>query len=157
MSMAGGSIAFFSLASAFIVLGNILLFESTPGHKDLSKSISGAKFERVAQKAEFLLYIGELGLTPELEAGHPADLLGVVQFGLGYIRRRAEMRHCIDHSLACFKGLREILCLEGGVRDHGQGFHAWNSFASKTEFVDELQDNFVVLVRVIVTRKNARD
>ena len=67
------------------------------------------------------------------------------------------MRYRIDHCLARFKGLHEILCLEGSVRDHGQGFHAWNSFASKTEFVDEFQDNFFVLVGLIIARKDARD
>ena len=67
------------------------------------------------------------------------------------------MRHCLNHGLARFKGLGEILCLKSSIRDHGQGFHAWNSFASKTEFVDEFQDNFLVLVGVIVARKDARD
>jgi len=71
----------FSLASAFNAL-NIHLFESTPGHKDLGKSVGGTEFKRVAQKAEFFLYIGELGLAPELEAGHPADFLGIVQICL---------------------------------------------------------------------------
>lgn len=67
------------------------------------------------------------------------------------------MRYCIDHGLARFKGLGEILRLEGSVRDHCQGFHAGNSFASETEFVDELQYNFFVLVGVLIARKNARD
>jgi len=44
-----------SLAPAFDALGNVLLLESTPGRKDLWKSICRAEFECVAQKAEFLL------------------------------------------------------------------------------------------------------
>ena len=67
------------------------------------------------------------------------------------------MRYRVDHGLACFKGLREIFCLEGSVCNHGQSLHARNRVASKPEFVDEIQYNFFVFVCIIVARKDARD
>jgi hypothetical protein len=76
-----------TLSSAFSALGKVLLFESTPGRENLGEPIRRAEFERVAQKAEFLLHVGELGLAAELEARDPADFLGVNQLCLGNIRR----------------------------------------------------------------------
>jgi hypothetical protein len=62
----------------FYALVDVFLFETTPGRQDLGESVRGTKLERVAQKAELFGYVGELGLTSELEAGHPADLFSVV-------------------------------------------------------------------------------
>lgn len=122
----------FSESLTFDALGgDILLFESTPGREDFVQSVCGTKFERVAQKAEFLLHVVELGLAPELEAGHPADLFGVVQLCLRYVQRRAELRYRVDHRFARLKRLNEILRLERRVRDHGQRFHMRNRGASK--------------------------
>lgn len=137
--------------------GNILFFESTPGGKNFVESVRGTKFERVAQKAQFLLRVRKLGLAPELETGHPADFLGVVQLCVRYVWRRAELRYRIDHRLARLKGLFKILCLEGGVRNHGQCFHVRHRGTSKTKFIDKLQDHFFVFVGVIVARKDARN
>jgi hypothetical protein len=132
---------------------NVLLFEPMPGRKNFVQAVRGTKFERVAQQTEFLLHVAKLGLAPELEAGHPADFLGVIQLcrlRRRRVRRRAEPRYRIDHRFARLEGLREIFCLEGRVRDHGQCFHVSDGSASKAEFVDELQDHFFVFVSVIV-------
>ena len=158
--LAPGGLQTIITSVAFGMLGgdiNILLFESTPGGENLVESVRGTKFERVAQKAQFLLRVRELGLAPELETGHPADFLGVVQVCVRYVRRRAELRYSVDHRFARLKGLFKILCLEGGVRNHGQCFHARHRGISKTKFIDKLQDHFFVFVGVIVARKDARN
>jgi hypothetical protein len=69
--------------------GDVLLLETTPRGKDLWESVRGAKFERVAQKAELFRYVGEFGLAPELETGYPADFFGVPQLCFGYTGREA--------------------------------------------------------------------
>jgi hypothetical protein len=66
------------------------------------------------------------------------------------------MRYCIDHRLARFKGLGEILCLEGSTirdhgRDHGQGFHAWNDCMSTSSKITSF-----VLVGIIIARRDRR-
>ena len=132
MSVPPGGLGTFIFSLTFHAQGDVLLFESTPGREDLVQSVRGTEFERVAQKAEFLLHVGELGLASELEAGHPADLSGVVQLCLRYVRRRAELRYRIDHRFTRLEGLIEILRLERRVRDHGQRFHVRNRGAPES-------------------------